>query len=66
MFSNQFVPITAMFAFAFIVFINPVLALSPADKNWEDLEQRGTAALDANEYWIAEPLLKKLWNRPGL
>ncbi len=57
MFANKFVPITAMFAFAFTV--NPLLALSPADKNWEDLEKRGTAALNANEYGVAEPLLKK-------
>ena len=49
----------AMFAFAFAVLINPTLALSPADKNWKDLEERGVAALDANEYWLAEPLLKK-------
>ncbi len=48
-----------MFAFAFVVLINPLLALSPDDKNWQDLEGRGIAALDANEYWIAEPLLQK-------
>lgn len=27
--------------------------------SWEDTFQRGKNALDANEYWIAEPLLKK-------
>ncbi len=59
MFRNQFILVTVMFAFAFTVLINPLLALSPADKNWEDLQKRGIAALDANEYWIAEPLLKK-------
>ena len=59
MFRNQFILVTAMFAFAFTVLINPILALSPADRNWEDLQKRGTAALDANEYWLAEPLLKK-------
>jgi tetratricopeptide (TPR) repeat protein len=45
--------------FTFSVLINSALALSPADKNWEDLQRRGIAALDANEYGVAEPLLRK-------
>jgi tetratricopeptide (TPR) repeat protein len=57
MLANQLTLVSLMFALT--ILINPVLALSPADKNWEDLEKRGTAALDANEYWIAEPLLQK-------
>jgi tetratricopeptide (TPR) repeat protein len=34
----------------------------PADeegKIWQDLQREGTRALDSNEYWIAEPTLKK-------
>jgi tetratricopeptide (TPR) repeat protein len=36
------------------------LALSePEGGNWQQLQRAGTRALDSNEYWIAEPLLKK-------
>lgn len=59
MLANQFVLISATFVFTFTTVTVPIFALSPADKNWKDLEQRGTAALDANEYGIAEPLLRK-------
>lgn len=38
---------------------NPAIASSQPAGSWADLQQRGTAALDANQYWIAEPLLKK-------
>jgi len=59
MFGKQFFLVLATLVFAFIVQGNPIYALSPADKNWADLEQRGTAALDSNEYGKAESLLKK-------
>ncbi len=56
---NQFGLLAAMFAITFAVFTNPLLALSSADKNWDDLEKSGIAALDANDYGIAEQLLRK-------
>jgi len=59
MFSNQFVLILATFLFTFTALTGPTFALSPADINWNDLERRGIAALDANEYGVAEPLLRK-------
>ncbi len=40
-----------------------VFAVYPSDGTWEDLQQRGTLALDANQYWIAEPLLKKAMSK---
>jgi tetratricopeptide (TPR) repeat protein len=35
------------------------LASSLADKDWEKLQRAGSEALDANQFWIAEPLLKQ-------
>jgi tetratricopeptide (TPR) repeat protein len=39
----------------------PSLAVAASDyeKTWEQTLREGTRALDANEYWIAEPLLQK-------
>jgi tetratricopeptide (TPR) repeat protein len=59
MFADKFALILAMFLFTLTAVTIPTFALSPADKNWEDLERRGIAALDANQYGIAEPLLRK-------
>src|ERR1700722_18842351 len=55
-------PLCAVLAFtiAFCGLAQPSLARSATDyKTWLDLEHRGSSALDANEYWLAEPLLKK-------
>jgi len=38
---------------------SPGLAFSNHLDSWEQLQRDGTKALDSNEYWIAEPLLKK-------
>ena len=56
---KKYVLVLAMFVFTFTALTGPTFALSPADKNWEDLERRGIAALDANQYGVAEPLLRK-------
>jgi tetratricopeptide (TPR) repeat protein len=49
----------AAFAFTCAVTCAPVSAVSAAaDKKWLDLQHAGTTALDSNEYWKAEPLLK--------
>jgi tetratricopeptide (TPR) repeat protein len=37
----------------------PVSAMSSMEKKWEETQKAGTDALDANKYWIAEPLLKQ-------
>jgi tetratricopeptide (TPR) repeat protein len=38
----------------------PVQAMSqPPQQNWNQLIKSGTDALDANQYWLAEPLLKQ-------
>lgn len=55
---KQFLVIAAIIAFLPKALISPAFA-SPADDNWRELQRRGTTALDANEYWLAEPLLKK-------
>ncbi len=34
------------------------LAVSASESAWEQTQRRGSEALDRNEYWIAEPLLK--------
>ena len=59
MFADEFALILAAALFTFTAVTIPTFALSPADKNWQDLEQRGIAALDANQYGVAEPLLRK-------
>ncbi len=59
MFANQFGLVLSTFLFIFTTAASPIFASTPADKSWEDLEQRGTAALDANQYGVAEPLLQK-------
>jgi tetratricopeptide (TPR) repeat protein len=41
----------------------PALALAESEKSWEKLMNEGTTALDANEYWKAEPLLKRALNK---
>jgi tetratricopeptide (TPR) repeat protein len=46
-------------AFTFSVSANPTFADAARTAIWLDLEQRGSSALDANEYWLAEPTLKK-------
>jgi tetratricopeptide (TPR) repeat protein len=35
------------------------LASSQSDKKWHDTQKAGSEALDANQFWIAEPLLKQ-------
>ncbi len=50
---------TTTFVFSFNQLINPVFAASQPEDSWAQLQQRGTNALDANEYWIAEPTLLK-------
>jgi pentatricopeptide repeat protein len=42
------------------------LALSEPEGDWQQLQRAGTRALDSNEYWIAEPLLKKAVVKAGL
>jgi tetratricopeptide (TPR) repeat protein len=39
--------------------LSPAGAFSEHLESWEQLQRDGTHALDRNEYWIAEPLLKK-------
>jgi tetratricopeptide (TPR) repeat protein len=39
--------------------INSVSASSSTTETWETIQRRGTNALDANKYWIAEPTLKQ-------
>src|SRR6516164_6084010 len=48
------------FTFTCYVTSGPTLALTATEKEkkWEDLQRAGTTALDSNEYWKAEPLLK--------
>jgi tetratricopeptide (TPR) repeat protein len=37
----------------------PSPAFTGSPGSWQDIQNRGTTALDSNEYWKAEPLLKK-------
>ncbi len=56
------VPFTVIGFLTAIIFVGstvPVFATAKQQTIWLDLEQQGSAALDANEYWRAEPLLKK-------
>ncbi len=56
---KSFLSIFAIFIFAFNELINPASAAIQKHETWAELENRGVAALDRNEYWIAEPLLKQ-------
>jgi tetratricopeptide (TPR) repeat protein len=56
-FPKLFFCIFATFIFAFNELISPVFASIQPPETWADLQNRGTTALDRNEYWIAEPLL---------
>lgn len=44
-----------------ILFLNSSagMALASSDASWNELQHSATNALDANKYWLAEPLLKK-------
>jgi len=37
----------------------PTVALTASEKNWVQLQKDGTDNLDANKYWLAEPLLHR-------
>src|SRR6516162_6201503 len=37
----------------------PAPAVGDPEKHWEQLQNDGTTALDSNEYWKAEPLLRQ-------
>jgi tetratricopeptide (TPR) repeat protein len=58
-------PALRLLQFALIVnsLCLPASALADPDKSWEKLMNEGTTALDANEYWKAEPLLKRALNK---
>ncbi len=56
---NRNLLIALISAFSFNQLITPVLASSQPDNNWAELQRRGVTALDANQYWIAEPTLKR-------
>lgn len=43
----------------------PVSALSDLEKEWDRLQRGGTDALDANRYWLAEPLLQQALVKAG-
>ncbi len=55
----QILLIAAILTFSFNVLTNPLSASTQTDSHWAALQNRGVTALDANEYWIAEPLLKQ-------
>jgi tetratricopeptide (TPR) repeat protein len=43
----------------------PATAKTAKDLKWEQLQHDGSAAIDANKYWIAEPLLKQAVTQAG-
>jgi tetratricopeptide (TPR) repeat protein len=45
--------------------MQPAMAISAADRSWKELQKSGTDALDANQYWIAEPTLKEALIKAG-
>jgi len=56
---NRNLLIALISAFSFNQLVTPVLASSQPNDNWAELQRRGVTALDANQYWIAEPTLKR-------
>lgn len=50
---------------ALIICVPSVSAAVSGGPTWSDVQRRGTEALDANKYWIAEPLLKEAVIRAG-
>ncbi len=58
-FRKIFLSIFAIFIFAFNELISPVFGSAQQHDTWMNLYNRGVTALDRNEYWIAEPLLKQ-------
>jgi tetratricopeptide (TPR) repeat protein len=56
---NRNLLIALISSLSFNQLTNTVLAASQLDSNWTTLQQRGVTALDANQYWIAEPTLKQ-------
>lgn len=49
----------SIISFACSAISSPASAVSDPDKSWDHLEKKGVTALDSNEYWKAEPLLKQ-------
>ncbi len=58
-FKNRHLLIAIIFTFLSNQSSTPLSASSQSNDNWTSLQQRGVTALDANEYWIAEPMLKQ-------
>ena len=54
---RQFLFIALTFAVLSSSLNNSVFAAPAPDNNWRQTQAKATTALDANEYWIAEPLL---------
>lgn len=72
MLRNRFAPFfnlrsirVALVACLCILIQSPLLALSESNRSWDDLQKAGTFALDANQYWIAEPTLQEALVKAG-
>lgn len=56
-FHRHTILLTTLVSLSFSSF--PALAVYEPENSWEQIQRHGTIALDRNEYWLAEPLLKK-------
>ena len=56
---KQMLAAATVLTFLFYGLVSPSFATPAPVDDWKELQRRGIAALDANEYWLAEPLLNK-------